>query len=73
MEVPNGEEAEKIPKGRWQKASGIKQPTNTGVDGNPNVGTIAEEQANIQVAQIPVNPVDSEDASPLGALIIEAR
>lgn len=56
----------KSQKADGKKASGIKQPTNTGVDGNPNVGTIAEEQANIQVAQIPVNPVDSEDASPLG-------
>ncbi len=56
----------KSQKADGKKASGIKQPTNTGVDGNPNIGTIAEEQANIQVAQIPVNPVDSEDASPLG-------
>lgn len=56
----------KSQKADGKKASGIKQPTNTGVDGNPNVGTIAEEQANIQVAQIPVNPVDLEDASPLG-------
>ena len=56
----------KSQKADGKKASGIKQPTNTGVDGNQNVGTIAEEQANIQVAQIPVNQVDSEDASPLG-------
>ena len=56
----------KSQKADGKKASGIKQPTNTGVDGNPNVGTIAEEQANIQVAQIPMNPVDSEDAAPLG-------
>ena len=56
----------KSQKADGKKASDIKQPTNTGVDGNPNIGTIAEEQANIQVAQIPVNPVDSEDASPLG-------
>lgn len=56
----------KSQKADGKKVSGIKQPTNTGVEGNPNVGTIAEEQANIQVAQIPVNPVDSEDASPLG-------
>lgn len=56
----------KSQKADGKKASGIKQPTNTGVDGNPNVGTIAEEQANIQVAQIPMNPVDLEDAAPLG-------
>lgn len=56
----------KSQKADGKKASGIKQPTNTGVDGNPNVGTIAEEQANIQVAQIPANPVDLEDAAPLG-------
>ena len=56
----------KSQKADGKKASGIKQPTNTGVDGNPNVGTIAEEQANIQVAQIPASPVDLEDAAPLG-------
>lgn len=56
----------KSQKADGKKASGIKQPTNTGVDGNPNVGTIAEEQANIQVAQIPATPVDLEDAAPLG-------
>lgn len=56
----------KSQKADGKKASGIKQPTNTGVDGNPNVGTIAEEQANIQVAQIPMNPVDLEDAASLG-------
>lgn len=63
----------KSQKADGKKASGIKQPTNTGVDGNPNVGTIAEEQANIQVAQIPVNPVDLEDASPLGDTYHRAR